>query len=73
MGKLKQLYLDGVTDLVSFHAGVEVERERIIKLIETHTKIYHKTEKISCSACKHKGYGDDWEKHIVALIKGENR
>jgi uncharacterized protein (DUF1786 family) len=52
-------------------AGIKVERERIIKLLENHTKIWHKSEKLSCEGCDFEGYDDEFDKHLLALIKGE--
>lgn len=34
MGKMKDLYTDGVTDLESYQLGVEAERERIAQILK---------------------------------------
>jgi hypothetical protein len=34
MGKMKDLYTDGVTDLKSYYLGMEAERERIVAILK---------------------------------------
>ena len=52
-------------------AGEAREQQRIIKLLEAHFKIWHKSETYSCNACDFEGYDDEFDSHLIALIKGE--
>lgn len=53
--------------------GADAERERIIKLLETHSKTWDKSETLSCNACDFEGYDNEFDGHLIALIKGENK
>lgn len=59
MGKMKNLYSEGVTDLFSYGQGQRDKQERIIKLLEQHLG-YGDSE------------WDEDVMAVIALIKGEN-
>lgn len=40
MGNMKDLYTEGVTDLVSYNMGIMAERIRIVKMLEGFEKDY---------------------------------
>lgn len=61
--------MSGWEQLQDFERGIEVARERIIKLLEEHYPQPNDHDFVGCD-CDEAGH--DWyNKHLIALIKGE--
>lgn len=54
---------------IAFETGVIAERERIIKVLKVHPVGISITDSPMCDGC----WDTDYDKHLIALIKGENK
>jgi hypothetical protein len=64
MAKMASLHADGVTDLLSYQAGIDFERERIIKAIKAYEKDFPLPESFDNII---------GIEEVIALIKGEQK
>jgi hypothetical protein len=60
--------------MTAYEQGIKTERERIIKLIETHTIEVDEEGWTYCPSCNWEANrGAGFEQHLIALIKGEQK